>query len=349
MDKNRLSESEHLVEVTAELSEALNLHFYSTATAKKVRNKYLMRLALKEKGLKVPNFMEILDHDALNAVESQIAFPAVLKPINGYSSINVKRIDSINQLSDTLKTSNKKNSSDGWGMGIENSYIIEEYIDGLEYSVESVVFNDKIIHLGVTSKFKNKEPYFEEIGQLVPAKIDEQLKQGLYNIAEQGIKALNLTNCATHTEILNSSQGLVIVEIGGRLAGDKIPYLVNLSSGIDMSLLTAYAAIKNPCPVINQVKNKVSYIAYFVPDKKQTIEKVVNQAPEIKNLIEFEFWGEVGQTIAPPPEQYFCRIGHAIVVGDGYEECNKRIREVIKWISDETGISLEDVSFLKNN
>ena len=77
--------------------------------------------------------------------------PAVVKPIMGFASLNVIRIDDWDQLGwirSVIATENHPTLPDPGA-----AYLVEEYIDGPEFSVESCVAGDELVHYAVTQKF----------------------------------------------------------------------------------------------------------------------------------------------------------------------------------------------------
>lgn len=335
--KGILTYVELYVELTAKISELLGLNFYPLAIAKLARDKYEMRKCLQEKGLLVPNYKKCkLD---LEESINEIGIPCVLKPVKGYSSVNVIKVESNSDRHKLQKILNDENNLQRWS--IEQEYIIEEYIEGQEVSVESIVSQGQITHVAITDKFKGEEPYFEEIAHILPSKLSSDSVDIIFETASHGIKALGLNNCAVHTEIKLNKKGPYIIEIGGRLGGDKIPYLSKLALGIDMGVYAGKASLKMECSPKPSI-HKYAGIAFFVPSHKQTIEKVPNGTPPIKEVVEFRFWSKEGEEIMPPPDSFFTRLGFVIVLSDSYAQCTKLLSEVIKWVEYETKLLLSN-------
>lgn len=322
------------VELATLLACELGLVGSSPEAALHARNKYLMRSRLREAGLLQPACYKYDGN--LAALLKQVGFPSVVKPVAGHSSINVIKLDADTDVAEVEALLKSGKDTSEWSIPAE--YMLEGYVDGAEVSVESIVSGGEVTHWGVTDKFKGEEPYFEEISHTVPSCLPEQVKQSVCEVVTRGIKALGLNNCAVHTEVRLSRKGPVIIEVGGRLGGGKIPYLVYLSSGADMALATGYAALGQRT-VFRPQFNRFASIAFFTPTSKQTITGLPGGLPEVEGLVEFEFWGEVGQVVAPAPEQFFTRLGLVIVVADTYEQSRNRIKQAIHWLTQETGVT----------
>lgn len=326
---------ETYVELTSYLSQALNLRFPLISVSEKCRDKHLMRKTLLENGLKVPKFSQ---YKNTQDILENFNFPFVVKPIKGYSSINVVKVECYDQLLQVEKMINLQD--DEWNVG--SKYLVEEYIGGSEYSVESVVVNGDVYNITITDKFKGPEPYFEEVGHTVPSSVNKNIHERVLQATTKGIIALGIDNCSVHTEIRLNNNEPVIIEIGARLAGDKIPYLIQNSLNIDMAKLAADASVGQPFQSLHKnAKNyKYTTIMFFCPFEEQTIKKELNSFPDFNSIIEFRYWGEAAEIVAPPPKQFFTRLGYVIVSGETYKQSQLNAEEVTKWLSKQIGVEL---------
>jgi len=59
----------------------------------------------------------------------------------------------------------------------ENKAVIEEFIDGVEVSVESISWQGKHYVLAITDKITTKEPYFVELEHHQPSLIEDDLQR----------------------------------------------------------------------------------------------------------------------------------------------------------------------------
>ena len=112
--------------------------------------------------------------------------------------------------------------------------IIEEYIEGKEYSIESISQNGEHTILAITEKITSGSPYFVELEHHQPADLTKELKNQMEATVKKGLDALEIRNGASHSEIKINEKGIYLIEIGGRMGGDFIgSHLVQLSTGYD--------------------------------------------------------------------------------------------------------------------
>ncbi|MBL0339382.1 MAG: ATP-grasp domain-containing protein [Rhodospirillaceae bacterium] len=81
---------------------------------------------------------------------------------------------------------------------LEPSILIEEYIDGPEFSVEIM---DSLI-IGITKKHLGPPPYFVEIGHDFPADISVDLADQISKIVIKALKKIGLTWGAAHVKFV---------------------------------------------------------------------------------------------------------------------------------------------------
>ena len=119
--------------------------------------------------------------------------------------------------------------------GFEDAALVEEFVEGQEYSVEYISFKGEHQFLALTYKYTTGAPHFIETGHLEPAPIDEDKLSEIKRVTEHALDSLGIKYGASHTEIKINKDGIIkIIEIGGRMGGDFIgSTLVKLSTGVD--------------------------------------------------------------------------------------------------------------------
>lgn len=189
-------------------------------------NKYEMRKALKDAGVKVPLFFKIKQGEALPDI-SALEYPAIVKPTDRSGSRGVTKICTAAELESAVKAAQE--------VSFEKAAIIEEYIEGTEYSCESASFNGVHHIIAFTKKYTTNAPYFIETGHIQPSGLSEQVRAEAEKIIKKSLDALNITDGISHSEFKVNAHGEIrIIEIGARMGGDCIgSHLVRLSTGVD--------------------------------------------------------------------------------------------------------------------
>lgn len=193
---------------------------------KLTENKFAQREAFRDAGLNVPLFQRVKDAKSVDI--EKFRFPIIVKPVDSGGSQGITKLE------------NKEGLKEALDYAIEHSRtkeaIVEEFIEGREFSVEYLSCKGKHYNLQITDKVTSGAPHFIEVSHHQPADLSESQRIEIKKVVEKGLTALKIENSPSHTEIKMTPQGeLYIIEIGARMGGDNITSdLVRLSTGYDM-------------------------------------------------------------------------------------------------------------------
>lgn len=198
-------------------------------------NKYSMRDALESGGSPVPRYYLF---DKEKKASKLTNFPYIVKPVDRSGSRGVTLVESPCEFDFAVTKSIKES--------FVSQAIVEEYVDGKEYSIES--FSDNGVHhiLQVTEKFTSESPNFIETAHIAPAVLDENKIREIKSIVSNALTNLNVNFGASHSEIkINSNRDIKIIEVGSRMGGDFIGSdLVYLNTKVDFLKLELLSALQ---------------------------------------------------------------------------------------------------------
>lgn len=207
-------------------------------------NKYLMRKAMKEGGIDSPNFMLVTKDMTLDEVEESVKdfnLPLIIKPCDLSSSRGVFKIENLETLQEGM------DYALGWSKTGEA--ILEEFIEGPEYSGESIAYNGRYKLLAITEKHTTGAPHYVETGHRQPAPLDEGTYKKIEQTLYKAFTSLSISYCAIHPEFRITPEGKILfMEIATRMGGDCIGTdLVPLSTGYDfMGMVIRICCGKEP-------------------------------------------------------------------------------------------------------
>lgn len=303
-----LTTSDLPVNTVAYICDKLKLPGLNIESAKLATNKYLLREILKENKLKTPNFEVVYSKEELKTVVNKLKFPLVMKPIDSSASRGVIKVFSENELFKEFDESMKYSNSKG--------IILEEFINGNEYSVECLIQDGNINIIAITEKTVTGEPYFVEVRHIVPAKLDSEDIDNINELINRIVKLVGLNNSAAHIELKLSSEGPTIIELGARLGGDFITSdLVPLATGIDMLGNIINISINQKIN-INKYINKNAAIQFLYDGN---FDKFISNKDRILNnddIIRFEITKEKGIKLKSSLD----RSGYIIFTNDNREQ-----------------------------
>ena len=249
------------------VAQNMGLVSNSFECAKKLENKFTMRKCFTAAG--IPNPLYKLVKTTMDLDEIDMLFPCIVKPVYSGGSQWVTKVNDRKELHNAFQRAIKYSKNGG--------VIIEQFVDGREFSVEYISHNGNHYHLQITDKVTSGEPYFVELAHHQPAQISVELMSRMKNMVEKALTALDIENSASHTEIKLDSKGdLYIIEVGARMGGDYITSdLVRLSTGYDFVKGVIDLALDDfETPQFNKTKySGVYFYSSITPFVKEYIQR----------------------------------------------------------------------------
>lgn len=242
----------------AAVVKEMNLIGIDADTAFKATNKVEMRRALQSYGVPIPKFFRVTNEEEYIEVVKQFNVPFIVKPADSSGSRGIFEVIDITdqQLIKEAYYYCKPFSRVG-------DVIVEEYMSGPEVSVETLSIDGVCHVIQITDKITTGAPHYVEMGHSQPSRHSKEISEKISEVAKAANKALGITNGPSHTEIIVTSEGPKIVEVGARLGGDNITtHLVPLSTGVNMVECCIKIALGEK-PDIKPKYNKGSAIRYF--------------------------------------------------------------------------------------
>ena len=237
-------------------------------------NKYEMRRALQAAGIPCPGFMRV-DSVPTEAELDGLSYPLIVKPTDRSGSRGVFRADDYAELCAAVPQAIDSS--------FEKSAILEEFIDGPEYSCEGISFGGEHYLLALTKKHTTGAPHFIETGHDEPSDIPPEAQGEIFALLRRALDALHIETGASHAEFrLTPDGGARIIEIGARMGGDCIGSdLVYLSTGVDFTAAVVDTACGNaPDLTPKRAPGKASVRFIFTADDRAAFEAVRTEAPE---------------------------------------------------------------------
>ena len=310
----------------ARIAETLHLPFYSVATAQWSTDKYQMKQRFMLGGVPFAKGKLVKTVDDVDELE----FPVIVKPRDNSGSRGVRLCRDRQELKECIDESLQYSHLD--------TVLVEEFIDGLEYSIESIHFDGKSHVIQFTEKKTTEFPYNVELGHIQPARLSDEVKNEIREIIEKIAKALNFNNCGSHTELKIGSRGITVIETSPRFGGDFITStLVPLSTGLNIDDLLIDISIGNKLSDsdLQPVKDRYSGVVFFNLPEGQ-IEKIgdIDELKTIKGL-HFYYFGLKEGDVVKKIKNSLDRYGDAVFVADTREELEEEMKKFKKIIENQ--------------
>lgn len=226
-------------------------------------------------GIPGPEFAIAAESSDVLEAARRIGYPVVVKPIDLCGGMFVRRVDDADQL-DAALAEIAGFPVNARGQRRAPEVLVEECLDGPEFSVETVTFGGRTTVVGVTDKQVTGAPWFIEAGHMFPATLEPEAETAITETARAAIAALGLDNTVAHTEIKLTASGARLVEVNPRPAGNRITELVRRVTGIDLAAVCADVALGRE-PKLTPVPTGVgsAAISFLVPRETGVLAGII--------------------------------------------------------------------------
>lgn len=324
--------SEVSMAVMGRINDELGLSGISREQAICATNKHLMRKAF-EKG-NAPSPKSILAQDAEDAwrrLQSEFDTDAILKPSRNSGSRGIAKVSRNMDKDDFIRA-----YDEALNESRDHSVLIEQFIEGPEFSIEMIVWQGEIHVLTVTDKKTTGAPHFVELGHNQPSCFSATDVETLKAAAVAGVRALGVNNCACHAEAKLMNGKAYLMEVGARLGGDFISTeLTHLSTGIDMVAAAIDVALGVEPDLSAKEEPKGVCIRYFCPKPGKLVSILNTEVLNNPHVYLWEIYPKEGDVI-PAVTSSLCRSGHVIVTEKTPQKAIELAERLIESVKFET-------------
>ena len=323
--------SEVAMNVMGRLNDELGLSGITREQAIRATNKHLMREAFERGGAPSPKSILTKSVEDAWTQFQKLDGDGILKPSRNSGSRGIAKVSRDMDKADFVKAYDIALNESR-----DKSVLIEQFIEGPEFSIEIIVWNGKVNVLTVTDKKTTGAPHFVELGHNQPSCFSADDVETLKAAAVAGVKALGVNNCACHAEAKLMEGKAYLMEIGARLGGDFISTeLTHLSTGIDMVAAAIDVALGTEPDLGIKEEPKGVCIRYFCPKPGKLVNISNTEILNDAHVYLWEIYHKAGDEI-PEVTSSLCRSGHVIVTEESPQKAISLAEKIINEVKFET-------------
>jgi len=218
---------EYDMETAATLREHLRIPGMGLTTMRYFRDKLAMRMRALDRDVRVPDFVPVVNHNDIRYYLEHVPGPWVLKPRQEASAIGIKKIHAASELWPLLEQLGDK----------ESSYLVEKFVPGDVFHVDSVVSESEIVFANV-SKYGKPPMNVAHGGVFSTFTVSRgsDADAGLRAINRDLIAALGLVRGVAHAEFIQAHADghFYFLECAARVGGAYINEMVEAATGINL-------------------------------------------------------------------------------------------------------------------
>ena len=252
---------------------------------------------------------------------------SIIKPLDSQSSRGVHIINSLNDLENSFDDSIQYSNND-------KAIIIEQYIDGVEFTVDGIKTNKEYI----TTAISEKDHYSYNASIANKLLFSKDNKKYDYNklaeINKRIVEILNLPFGLTHAEYKYCDGEFYLIEIAARGGGTRISSdIVPIISGINTNEMLINIVTGGSVNV--EVKENYDYamLGFFDFKPGKIIDIIgLKDARQIDGVVDVELEVEKGQYLNDAKDDR-SRCGYYIIYANSYSELQRieaNVKDTVK-------------------
>ncbi len=317
------------VPLLAKICKKFKLVGPSIDAAEKARNKFAMRKAFQDAGIRTPKYAILNAPEDLEKALREIGLPAVIKPVWGSDSEFVVKVETEEEARNVY-TYERKNAVPKFNpifIYNQSNFIYEEFVDGVEVNVESVTQGGVTQVAAISDKLPMKEPFFIERGDIAPTRFESESQARIVEAVAAAIKAVGQKDGISHTEVKMTKDGPYVIETAARMGGD---YLWDWTKQVwNVDLVEQALRIAAGLPTDQQrAEEPLCYLMgeYFIPEHSGVVSRIRIQTElsELPGLDTLFVYKKTGDTILVPPEG-FENLGWVIARGESHVDVQRKL------------------------
>jgi biotin carboxylase len=221
--------------IAAEVARRNNVRYNSPETVLASTDKKEMRKLLNGSGLsRIKSFP--VNEDL--RFPKELGLPFIVKPRVNSASRGVSLVQNESDFKKAIDYALHYSDS-------TNDILIEEYIEGIQYSIETISFNSRHYVVAVTREVLSGPPYFMERMNIIDAEEIHELHSKMASFAKKILDIINVQVGPCHIEIKIQEDAIYLIEVATRsgLLRDK---LIKTAGGEDYNklILNSYLDIE---------------------------------------------------------------------------------------------------------
>lgn len=218
----------------AKAREHLQIDGIGNSYALRFRDKLRMRNMAAQSGLPCPEFTGAFRPDLINEFLERVPAPWIIKPRTEVNAFGIRRCETKDEIWQTLVELDARHT---W-RDHPSQFLVERFVEGAVYHVDSVVENGKVAAVGVSRYGTTPMSVSHKGGvfttSVLPYKSKE--RKELEKLNKQLLKAFEYERGVAHAEFLQSAADgkFYLLEVAARVGGAYIADVLEQASGFNL-------------------------------------------------------------------------------------------------------------------
>jgi biotin carboxylase len=203
-------------------------------SAMRFRDKLMMRFTAERAGIPMPEFVGLINAEDIVEFAEKVTPPWIIKPRTEVSAFGIRKIRSAEDLWANLAELDSR----GIWRDHPSQYLLERFVPGKVYHVDSVIVNGEPVFSGVSCYGKPPLSVTHEGGVFTTSlcPYDSRERNELLQLNEKLIRGFDLQRGVAHAEFLQADADgkFYLLEVASRVGGAYIADALDAATGVNL-------------------------------------------------------------------------------------------------------------------
>ncbi|WP_433381265.1 ATP-grasp domain-containing protein [Streptosporangium sp. CA-115845] len=219
------------------LAARLDVAGLALAAALNCHDKLRMRLALQADDIPGPAYALVADPSEAQAIARRLGHPVLIKKIIAAAGRGTRLCRDPKEVAEAVVALRDESNP---------NLLIEEYIDGPEYAVQTLTAGGVTEVVSVLAQHTAPGPRPLEVGYDFPSGLGERGEHEMGRFVAATLRALGFDNGIAHTQIRLGRSGPAVINVSARPPGGQLCAVTEAVCGVDMVRAAAEVALGRP-------------------------------------------------------------------------------------------------------
>jgi biotin carboxylase len=293
-------------------AERLGLPGIPYEAALNASDKGRMRACFEKAGVPSPAYRVL---SGPGEAPADLSLPAVVKPVDNMGGRGCRRVNSRPEMEEALTEALRFSRS--------RRAIVEDFMEGPEFSVDAIVYDEEISICGLADRHIFFPPYFIEMGHTMPTRFPQSDQEALLETFRAAVWALGIAGKgrrgAAKGDVKLSPGGPMIGEVAARLSGGYMSgWTYPYSSGVQPIRGAIQAALGRRPDALEPSRSWTCAERAFIsiPGRVRSMSGIEKARAAVRDLF---LRAEPGKDVTFP-ENNVSKCGNVIACAPGREE-----------------------------
>lgn len=314
------------VPTMATVASRLGLPGISHEAGQLVTDKQKMKAFFLKHGIRTARYRLVGTESEATDAFREIDGPAMFKAIDGQGSRGIIKVERPEEVPTAFRYVKDATRMD--------SFIVEEYLDGIEFGAQSFVLNGEVQFVLPHGDYVFHGNTGVPLGHYVPYETGTPLEEESRDLLQKFVAAAGLGTCAINADFMLANGHVYVLEIGARCGATMLAETVSIFYGFDYYEQMIRAALGELADFSPRPGGMPNATMTLTSDRDGILKRMVNMNEPDPNIVDIHFDRQPGE----PIRRFrlgIDRIGHVIVKGPTLAEAQLLLNQVISNIRVE--------------